>query len=505
MSWVAVGILAAQVSLLACFAFFAFFNYLYGLAALKTPRLRRVAHSGRPVAVVIVSYNEEFVISGTIRACESLTYPNKLVVLSDDSDDPSIVATQTSLAQQRGCQQGRMPAFAHAGSTASRQTRTDVWESPAFVYLHRSSNDGFKGGNLRQVSAYLRSRGIELMYLLDADWHPQEDAIEQALEVLEGDARLAFVQTKRLTQERGMSLLQRYVSLSEEGCYYVDFEGRQALGHPILFSGCCTLLRLDAVEEVGGFAHGHLTEDLDVTNRLWLGGWRGAYCGTVVNRGEVPFTYDDFRRQQERWAYGTARCLKDYAVPLLRSRHLTWGEKLSAFRQNAYFSTSLLTTAAIGQGMAVVVWLHVLSGSYAVEYYLALVGRWRAPLLLAVYVCLLSNVIEPLVMILVKKRQPGELLHLPMGVWFAWSVIPAYVVGNVKALAGVRTTFFRTPKFLRGRIGVLSRVGWSTRAAHGTICLALLAFYAFEGWAFGWRDPFALLLVPAFVLATLAR
>jgi cellulose synthase/poly-beta-1,6-N-acetylglucosamine synthase-like glycosyltransferase len=75
----------------------------------------------------------------------------------------------------------------------------------------------------------------------------------------------------------------------EEGCYYIDFEGRQVLGHPTLFSGCCTLFRLDAVARVGWFTAGHLTEDLDLTDRLWLDGWKGVYLEDVINYGEVPF------------------------------------------------------------------------------------------------------------------------------------------------------------------------------------------------------------------------
>ena len=504
MAWPVVALFALQLVLLACFAFFAVFNYVYAIAALRRPRIRRVTHSNRKVAVVIVSYNEKHVLPDTIKSCERLAYANKLIVLSDDSDDPEIVESLSRLAADRGC---RFQGLHSAGDAflpdGTADVPFDLWESPGFVYLHRRSNLGFKGGNLRQVSRYLRSRGIDLVYLLDADWHPQHDAIDLALQALEADDRIAFVQAKRITLQDRLGLFQRYVALSEEGCYYVDFEGRQAAGHPILFSGCCTLMRLDAVDAVGGFAFGHLTEDLDVTNRLWLAGWKGVYCGDVVNHGDVPFTYDDFRKQQERWAYGTACCLRDYFWKILLSRALSLEEKLAAIRQNSYFSTSLLTMLAIVQWMGVVAWLALGSGSYATEYYLYLVGQWRTPLAWAVYGCVLSNLLEPLVMILVKKRRPRDILHLPMGVWYAWSVLPAYVQGSVKGLLGSRTEWFRTPKFVRGQLGPLSRLPLTARAVNGTVCLLLLTMYFVEGWVFGWRDPFALLLVPAFLLATL--
>jgi cellulose synthase/poly-beta-1,6-N-acetylglucosamine synthase-like glycosyltransferase len=408
------------------------------------------------------------------------------------------------MAVSRGCRRvgSNAPARDRSQGVVDPATEpVEIWESPGFVFLHRHSNRGFKGGNLREVSAYLRNRGIELMYLLDADWHPQADCLERALEVLEADDRAAFVQTKRLTFKHDLGLFQLYVSLSEEGCYYVDFEGRQVLHHPTLFSGCCALLRLDAVESVGGFAFGHLTEDLDVSNRLWIAGWKGIYYGDVVNYGEVPFTYDDFRRQQERWACGTARCMRDYFLPILQSKRLGWLEKLCALRQNAYFATSLLTTLSIVQGVATVLWLTLEAGTFPVEYYLSIVEKWQLPLFVTVYACVLSNLLGPVIMVLAKKRRPLDLFHVPMGQWYAYSVLVTYVVGSVKGLLGIKAGWFLTPKFIRGQSGVRPNRQMKMRLMNAGICAVLVLSYSVEGWEFGWRDPFALLLIPAFMLA----
>ena len=502
MERMAYWVLTFQVALLSCFVFFAFFNCLYAFASLRKPRLKRTPHSGRRIAVVIVSYNEGFVLPDTLASCDALTYANRLTLLADDSSDPEIVDSLRKIAIARGCREAgsKTRGDNESGMANAPVEPIEIWESPEFVFLHRHSNEGFKGGNLREVSRYLRSRGVELIYLLDADWHPQADCLERALEVLEADERAAFVQTKRLTLEQGLGLFQRYVSLSEEGCYYIDFEGRQCMQHPILFSGCCALLRLDAIEAVGGFAFGHLTEDLDLTNRLWVAGWKGIYCGNILNYGEVPFTYSDFRRQQERWACGTGRCLRDYFVPILRSRRLGWLEKLSAIRQNAYFSTSMLTALETLQGVIAVLWLTLQAGTYQVEYYLSLVEKWEAPLFVTVYVCVLSNFLGPVIMVVVKKRRPLDLVHLPMGQWYAYSVLLTYLVGSVKGLLRHKEGWFLTPKFVRGQVGVPPRRQRKRRLMNMGVCAVLLLAYFLEGWTFGWRDPFALLLIPAFVL-----
>ena len=506
MVWSAITILTFQIILLAVFCFFAFFNYLYGIASLWKPQIRRTNPSGKKIAVVIVSFNEKYVLEETIRACDGLTYSNKLTVLADDSTDPQIVENLRRLAISRGCKKVEGHPFLQEIPDDNGQIRREeieIWESENFVLFHRPVNIGFKGGSLKKVLQYLGSRNIEYMYLLDADWHPQKDALEITLGVLEASDNVAFVQTKRVSFPKGMNLFQKYVALVEEGCYYVDFEGRQVLGHPTLFSGCCTLFRLDVVSQVGGFTPGHLTEDLDLTDRLWLAGWKGVYEGDVINYGEVPFTYDHYRRQQERWAAGSSRALREYIWPILKTKKLGWFEKMAAIRQNAYFITTMFTGFAILLGMITVSWLTLFWNTYAVEYYLYILGVMKVPFVVLLYGCIFSNFVEPLLMILFKKRNYWDLMHLPMMVWYAWSVLYTYIIGNIKGLFGVKLDWFRTPKFIRGQADQSNQAPISVRVLNLVTCFAILCFYFSEGWTFGWFDEFALLLIPAFLLASI--
>ncbi len=505
MAWFATLLLFTQVVLLLTFSFFAFFNYLYGFASLWQPRIRRTHSSGTKVAVVIVAFNEEHVLEDTIRACDQLTYSNKVTVVADDSSDPAMMNRLRKIAELRGCQQILDHSFSQnipqANGSILHQP-IEIWESPTFILFHRPSNVGFKGGSLQQVHRYLERREIEFMYLLDADWHPQADALERTMEVLEADHQTAFVQTKRVSPQKGMNLFQKYVALVEEGCYYVDFEGRQVLEHPTLFSGCCTLFQLQAIREVGGFTPGHLTEDLDLTNRFWLAGWKGVYLGNVLNYGEVPFSYDHYRRQQERWAAGTARSCRDYFWKILRSPKLKWNEKLSVIRQNAYFSTTVLTGFAILLGMGTIGWLTYGWNSYEVEYYLYILEPIKIPLVFLVYFCILSNFVEPLLMIIVKKGTYRDLFHLPMMVWYAWSVLLTYILGNVKGFFRINLGWFRTPKFFRNQIVSFSGSPAPIRFLNCCVCATILVFYFSEGWVFGWFDTFGILLIPAFLISS---
>lgn len=504
MAWPAVFLLSIQLSLLLFFSYFAFFNYLYGIASFWRPRYKRVKPSNKPVAVVIVSFNEKYVLKDTIRSCEALDYENKIIILADDSTDQDIVSSLRNLAKKKGCIQNH--SYCENTGQSGGQPKTEeieIWESKRFVFFHRPLNVGFKAGSLVKIQDYLQERGIELMYLLDADWQPQKDALERTLEVLEADDNVAFVQTKRESIPEGMNKFQKYVTLFEEGCYHVDFEGRQVLGHPILFSGCCTLFRMSAISDVGGFTPGHLTEDLDITNRFWLKGWKGLYLGEVVNQGEVPFSYDHFRRQQERWAAGTARSLMNYLKAILSSPRLSWVERFSIIRQNAYFVTTLFTVLAILIGVLTVFWITLFWNTYSVEFYLYLLGLIKLPLVVIIYGCILSNFFEPLIMILVKKRCYRDLVRLPMMAWYAWSILPTYAIGNMKGLFNQRLDWFRTPKYKRKNVKTLHGVPVSIRLLNILIFTLLLCFYFSQGLFFGWFDEFILILLPAFFLASI--
>ena len=506
MVWSATLFFTIQLVCLLVFFGFACFNYLYAFASLRKPHIPRTQHSGEEVAVVIVAYNEKFILERTIQGCEQLTYPKRFTVLADDSTDPEIIDQIRHFAIARGCKQLLNHSFMQEISTESGDVRyepIEIWESKDFVLFHRPSKDGFKAGSLRKLQTYLERRHTRYMYLLDADWKPQPDALERSLEVLEAKDDIAFVQTKRVAFPYGMNIFQKYVALSEEGCYYVDFEGRQVLGHPALFSGCCTMLRLSAIKQVGGFTPGHLTEDIDLTNRFWLAGWKGIYLGNVVNYGEVPFTLDHFRRQQERWCTGTARVLRDYFWAIVKTNKLTMSAKLSAIRQNAYYATPMLIGAAIIFGMATVWWLASGWNSYEVEYYLYLLSIVKLPFIIVICICLISNLIEPFVMIVFKKRSYRDLLHFPMMLWYGWSVMLTYIMANLKGLFRIKLDWFRTPKFLRNQVGPLLKSPVSVRIVNLSVCATFMAFYFIEGWVFGWFDTWGLLLVPAFLIASM--
>ena len=494
-------LMTVPILLLLYFGFFAACNYAYAFAALSRRRPPTVPlRPDASVAVVIVSFNEREVIADTVAACERLSFQNKTVIVGDDSKDPETIAILRELAAERGCV--RAESARYAG------TDVELWESPGFVVFHRAENVGFKAGNLATLQEYLQQRGFSHMYLLDADWRPQVDAIERCLEVIEVDPAIGYVQTKRLYHYGRTDHFQRCLALNEESCYLSDLPGRQRLGHMILFSGCCAMFDLPALYAVGGFQSGHLTEDIDLSNRFYLAGYRGVYLEDVANIGEVPPNYKAFRRQQERWAIGSARTFKEYFLPVLRSR-LSLRTKLSLLRQNAYYTAALGIEVSALWSLLVVVFATVgTRAGWAVpepEGLTRIIGYGLAPVML---LTLFSGVV-PLIVTTVKKREWVNLTYIPAACWIALSVVHTYAIANVKGFRNTAQTWFVTPKTNRKKGAVVVRAARRMRGLNlmtlGALTATYLAVYrdAPGSSSLAMVAMYALLWIPAMVIASL--
>lgn len=490
-------LLGAQIILLIYFSFFGFYLYLYSFASLKKVVPRKVKLSGSKVAVVIVAFNEPEVIESTVKACEKLTYKNKTIIVADDSNDKKTYEILKRMAKERKCKRLRKETFVN-------HDITHVHESDDFVVFHRTTNVGFKAGSLKELESYLKAKGFEYMYLLDAEWWPQKDTLERCLEVIEADDKLAYVQTVRQNYHGKMSLFQRCLALNEDGCYYVDLRGRQALGDPILFTGCCTMFNLThLMYVVDGFQPGHLTEDIDLTNRFYTEGFKAAFLPDVINKGEVPPHYRAFRKQQERWTMGSARTLKEYFWPIIHSDVLTWREKISLMRQNSYFTPAIGIECSIILAFFSILLLSAHSDyfqSVQYMYYLQTIAPWFNAFLL---VALCSNFIPPL-MTASRQRSHLNFFFIPQATWISWSLLHTYFLANLKGLFGIKQGWFKTPKTNRKKSKKGQAMSTRARLASLATLMLLLWVYVAEWQHLGWVDIYAFFWVPALTLSFMA-
>ncbi len=254
------------------------------------------------VTVQLPVYNERTVARRLVRAAGALRYPRERLEIQvlDDSTDETRDLVDAEVAR-----------LVAAGVDAR--------------VLRRDDRTGFKAGALR---AGMRTARGELLCVFDADFTPPPYFLERLVGFF-GDERVGMVQARWGHENREESLLTRAQSTLLDGHFVVEHKVRADAGLFFNFNGTAGIWRRRAIEDAGGWQHDTLTEDLDLSYRAQLRGWRFVYAPQVVAPAEVPPTIGAFKSQQHRWAKGSVQVFRKLGRPILGARE-PWRVKLEA-------------------------------------------------------------------------------------------------------------------------------------------------------------------------------
>jgi cellulose synthase/poly-beta-1,6-N-acetylglucosamine synthase-like glycosyltransferase len=255
------------------------------------------------VTVQLPIYNEMYVADRLIDSVCELDYPRELLeiqVLDDSTDETRIVAAR---AVQRNAARG-----------------IDI------SYIHRSDRTGYKAGALE---AGMRSAKGDFIAIFDADFIPPTDFLQQTVPYM-GDERVAMVQARWGHINRDYSLLTKIQSILLDGHFVLEHGGRNRSGLFFNFNGTAGIWRRTAIIDAGGWQHDTLTEDLDLSYRAQLRGWKFIFLPDLVAPAEVPVEMNSFKSQQHRWAKGSIQTCRKVLPRILRS-DLPIGVKTEAF------------------------------------------------------------------------------------------------------------------------------------------------------------------------------
>ncbi len=280
------------------------------------------AREGEPVrnhpmvTVQLPIYNERYVAPRLIEAVCGLDWPRdrlEILVLDDSTDETSeIIDSEVEAQRSRGF---------------------DIRA------VRRPERRGFKAGALQNALGLTRGRYIAVF---DADHVPPADFLERTVSLLEEDGSLGFVQARWGHVNRGYSRYTEAFALAVDGFQVVEQSARSALGLLMNYTGSAGVLRTEAMRDCGGWAWDTLSEDMDLSFRMQLRGWRGTYLRDLVVPGEVPPTMPAFRNQQARWARGSTQCGRKLLRRVWLSPSLSALQKVQATLLLTYYSVSLL-------------------------------------------------------------------------------------------------------------------------------------------------------------------
>ncbi len=320
-----IGGVLLGMSLILSLAFF-----IYGLNTLHlTVRSRRyrptasVSLSARPpVAIHLPVYNEFYVVRRLLDSCVrvAVRYGKekvKVYIIDDSTDETSREVDRV------------VSAYSSQGFN--------------FEVIRRGNRAGFKAGALQSALEKTKEKYVAV---LDADFVPPPDFLDRTVALLESDPKVGFVQARWGHLDRNHSVVTESVAIGVDGHFFLEQRGRNGSGYLMNFNGSAGVLRAEAIRTAGGWASDTLAEDLDLSYRIQLAGFRGEYMNDLEVPGELPPTITSLKRQQGRWARGSLQTAKKLVGHIRTSDNLTVGQKFEAGIHLTYYLVHPLMVAS---------------------------------------------------------------------------------------------------------------------------------------------------------------
>src|SRR5712671_5443978 len=277
--------------------------YLYMSNRDKEPQPGPALDPMPVVTIQLPLYNEMYVAERLIDAVCAIDYPRELFeiqVLDDSTDETRSIA---DLAVRRYAAQG-----------------VDI------KYFHRDDRTGYKAGALE---AGLKVARGEFVGIFDADFIPTTDFLTRLIPHFR-DPKVGMVQARWGHINQDYSLLTKIQAILLDGHFILEHGGRNRGGRFFNFNGTAGVWRRTAIDDAGGWQHDTLTEDLDLSYRAQLRGWRFVFVPGLIAPAEVPVEMNAFKSQQHRWAKGSIQTCRKLLPRILKS-NLPFGVKAEAF------------------------------------------------------------------------------------------------------------------------------------------------------------------------------
>ncbi len=254
------------------------------------------------VTVQLPLYNERYVVERLLENIVQLDYPSdKLEIqILDDSTDET----------QEVCQ---------------RMVRLYKEQGIHITYLHRHHRQGYKAGALKNG---LSSATGDFIAIFDADFLPPKTFLTQTIPYF-SDPQVGVVQTRWEHLNYDYSLITRLQGFQLNVHFTIEQSGRQAGKYFLQFNGTAGVWRRETIQDAGGWESDTLTEDLDLSYRAQLRGWKIMYRQDIASPAELPAEMHGLKSQQFRWMKGGAENARKL-IPIVLASRLPWSTKVQA-------------------------------------------------------------------------------------------------------------------------------------------------------------------------------
>jgi cellulose synthase/poly-beta-1,6-N-acetylglucosamine synthase-like glycosyltransferase len=365
------------------------------------------------VTVQLPVYNEKYVIKRLLQSAENLNYPAEkleIQILDDSTDETSEIIQ----------------------SFISNSPRKQL-----FRHIQRKDRIGFKAGALDYG---LKLTDSEFVAIFDADFIIDSEFLQKSMPYFEHE-KVGVVQSKWKHINEDFSFITRAQAIMLNTHFSIEQLGRSQANAYINFNGTAGIWRIACIRDAGGWHADTLTEDLDLSYRAQIKGWKFKYLFSLGSPAELPVTFEAYRTQQHRWSKGAAECVRKNAA-LLWNAPISLRKKTMGFFHLLNSSVYLLIVPLILLSPAI----YYLSKNNFISFKnvdnLALIGLLTSSLLISIF--FIGNLIGQ------RNILKRILLFIPsIFMFFAMtSGISFYMlIGVMEGYLNKKSAFVRTPKF----------------------------------------------------------
>jgi cellulose synthase/poly-beta-1,6-N-acetylglucosamine synthase-like glycosyltransferase len=254
------------------------------------------------VTLQLPIYNELYVVEDLLEDCAKIDYPAdrfEIQVLDDSTDETvQLIAAKVEEIRKRGI---------------------DI------IHVRRDSREGYKAGALKYGMKICKG---EFIAIFDADFLPSPDFLRRTIPEF-SNPQIGMVQTRWDHINRNYSRLTKSQAFGLDAHFTVEQTGRYSGGYFMNFNGTSGIWRKSCIEDAGGWQSDTITEDMDLSFRAQLKGWKFKYMEEVASPSELPVTMDAWKSQQYRWNKGSAETTKKILGKVYASK-ISFAHKLHA-------------------------------------------------------------------------------------------------------------------------------------------------------------------------------
>lgn len=287
-------------------AYTANFYYLAFLSSRRKEKYNIIPFDEPTVTVHLPIYNEKYVAARLVNAVCAMDYPKEKmrIMVLDDSDDDTVELLEILVNEHK-------------------KNGYDI------VHVRRGSRIGYKAGALKHA---MKSTNTEFVAIFDADFIPPTWYLKKAIPYF-AKPDIGLVQCRWGHLNENYSALTQAQALSIDLHFLVEQKAKSNSHLFMNFNGTAGIWKKECIDDSGGWHTSTLVEDLDLSYRAQMKGWKCIFLPDIVVNAELPVQMNGAKRQQFRWAKGSMQCAIKLLIDILLKRRIAIEAKLQAFVQ----------------------------------------------------------------------------------------------------------------------------------------------------------------------------